>query len=368
MAREMELAREIQESLLPPSELSSGPLSVWAHFRPAAEVGGDYFDLFPLAPGTARGDDRGRGGPRPADRPADGDGQVGGGDARRGGVPRAASCCSGSTACCSARACKQRMVSFALAEIDTERREVKITSAGHQPGVAAGRRRPGGGGAALARCRSATAGPTRPPSAPFGSAAGSRLLLYSDGLVEGRNAGGDPVRATSGCTPCSLANREVAGRSPGRRRARRVGPPPRRAAARRRPHARARGAPQDGGRRTRASGENRRAASSAGGEAGGEVVGHDPPAAGERARGVRIGHGLTTSRRPEQQERREPARPRPAAGAGRAPPRRAPAHCPATSSSTTGPGSTGAAPCGLRAARPHRQRHEHGEAAERDRP
>jgi hypothetical protein len=51
LAREVELAREIQESLLPPSELSAGPLSVWAHFRPAAEVGGDYFDLFSLAPG-----------------------------------------------------------------------------------------------------------------------------------------------------------------------------------------------------------------------------------------------------------------------------------------------------------------------------
>ena len=43
---------------------SSGPLSVWAHFRPAAEVGGDYFDLFPLAPGrlvVAIGDVAGHG-------------------------------------------------------------------------------------------------------------------------------------------------------------------------------------------------------------------------------------------------------------------------------------------------------------------
>jgi HAMP domain-containing protein len=49
LARELELAREIQESLLPASHLEVGPVSVRATFRPATEVGGDYFDVFPLS-------------------------------------------------------------------------------------------------------------------------------------------------------------------------------------------------------------------------------------------------------------------------------------------------------------------------------
>lgn len=49
LARELELAREIQESLLPARYLSYGRVSVRAVFQPAMEVGGDYFDVFPLA-------------------------------------------------------------------------------------------------------------------------------------------------------------------------------------------------------------------------------------------------------------------------------------------------------------------------------
>ena len=49
LARELELAREIQKSLLPASHLEVGPISVRATFQPAAEVGGDYFDVFPIS-------------------------------------------------------------------------------------------------------------------------------------------------------------------------------------------------------------------------------------------------------------------------------------------------------------------------------
>jgi HAMP domain-containing protein len=49
LAHELELAREIQESLLPARHLELGPLIVRATFQPAAEVGGDYFDVFPLS-------------------------------------------------------------------------------------------------------------------------------------------------------------------------------------------------------------------------------------------------------------------------------------------------------------------------------
>jgi HAMP domain-containing protein len=49
LARELELAREIQESLLPARQLVLGPVTVRATFRPATEVGGDYFDVFSLS-------------------------------------------------------------------------------------------------------------------------------------------------------------------------------------------------------------------------------------------------------------------------------------------------------------------------------
>lgn len=48
LSRELELAREIQESLLPARRTTHGETTVAAVFRPAAEVGGDYFDVFPL--------------------------------------------------------------------------------------------------------------------------------------------------------------------------------------------------------------------------------------------------------------------------------------------------------------------------------
>ena len=48
ITRELELAREIQLSLLPASTHTGGPFDVRAMVRPAAAVGGDYYDLFEL--------------------------------------------------------------------------------------------------------------------------------------------------------------------------------------------------------------------------------------------------------------------------------------------------------------------------------
>jgi serine phosphatase RsbU (regulator of sigma subunit) len=190
MAREMELAREIQESLLPPSELSSGPLSVWAHFRPAAEVGGDYFDLFPLAPGrlaVSIGDVAGHGLPtgllmamvKSAVATLVEEGHRGGELLAR------------LNRLLLAQNLKQRMVSFALAELDADRCEVRIASAGHQPGVLLAAE----GGVEEVLLSSLPLGHRWPDPAPertvsFGP--GSRLLLYSDGLVEAHDAGGSP--------------------------------------------------------------------------------------------------------------------------------------------------------------------------------
>ncbi|MGQ0721391.1 MAG: SpoIIE family protein phosphatase [Candidatus Eiseniibacteriota bacterium] len=51
LAREVELAREIQSSLLPAGDLRVAGCVIDGSHRAAAEVGGDYWDVFPLADG-----------------------------------------------------------------------------------------------------------------------------------------------------------------------------------------------------------------------------------------------------------------------------------------------------------------------------
>jgi serine phosphatase RsbU (regulator of sigma subunit) len=190
MAKEVELAREIQSSLLPPAQLSSGPLSVWAHFRPAAEVGGDYFDVFPIPPGNllvAIGDVAGHGLPtgllmamvKSAVATLVEEGY------------RGVELLSRLNHLLLAQSLRQRMVSFALAEVDAPRREVKITSAGHQPGVLLA----AAGPAQEVLLSSLPLGhrwPDAPPSRTLSFGPGGRLLLYSDGLVEARDADETP--------------------------------------------------------------------------------------------------------------------------------------------------------------------------------
>ena len=51
LSREVELAREIQSSLLPESHVECGAFVIDGAHRAAAEVGGDLWDVFPLADG-----------------------------------------------------------------------------------------------------------------------------------------------------------------------------------------------------------------------------------------------------------------------------------------------------------------------------
>ena len=86
---------------------------------------------------------------------------------------------------------KQRMVSFALAEVETDLQQARITSAGHQPGVLLA----AAGGVDEVLLCSLPLGhrwPDPPPDRTVPFAPGSRLLLYSDGLVEARDAQGSP--------------------------------------------------------------------------------------------------------------------------------------------------------------------------------
>jgi serine phosphatase RsbU (regulator of sigma subunit)/anti-sigma regulatory factor (Ser/Thr protein kinase) len=51
LAREVELARSIQQSLLPKGRMVAGPFELEGAQRAAAEVGGDYYDLLPVSQG-----------------------------------------------------------------------------------------------------------------------------------------------------------------------------------------------------------------------------------------------------------------------------------------------------------------------------
>jgi serine phosphatase RsbU (regulator of sigma subunit) len=51
LEQELRIARQIQMSLLPQGPLRLDGLSITAHCEPAREVGGDYYDYFPLADG-----------------------------------------------------------------------------------------------------------------------------------------------------------------------------------------------------------------------------------------------------------------------------------------------------------------------------
>lgn len=64
LAHEVELARQIQRSLLPTGPVSAPPFHIEGDQRAAAEVGGDYYDILPLAGGRigiAVGDVAGKG-------------------------------------------------------------------------------------------------------------------------------------------------------------------------------------------------------------------------------------------------------------------------------------------------------------------
>jgi len=177
---ELELAREIQQSLLPSRHLEHGAIKVHAYFRPAAEVGGDYFDLFPLERGrllVTVGDVAGHGLStgllmamvKSAVATLVQEGHRGADLLERVNQfmlqqPR-----------------EHRMVTLAIADVDVEARTVEITNAAHPPVFISG------GAVREVMLPALPIGfpwRRRPPTARLELAPGSRLVFYSDGLVE----------------------------------------------------------------------------------------------------------------------------------------------------------------------------------------
>ena len=187
LKKELELAREIQQRLLPAPTLQHGAVAVRAHFQPAEEVGGDYFDLFPLDSGkliVAVGDVAGHGLPtgllmamvKSAVATLVREGHRGGKLLEKVNSimleqPR-----------------EHRMVTLAIAEIDTAAGAATITNAAHPPLFLTGQ------GVKEVMLPALPVGfPWRqpPPSSTLELSPGARLIFYSDGLVEAVDAQGE---------------------------------------------------------------------------------------------------------------------------------------------------------------------------------
>jgi sigma-B regulation protein RsbU (phosphoserine phosphatase) len=189
LAQELELARQIQESLLPARCLEVGPVTVRATFRPAAEVGGDYFDVFSLSDDrlvVAIGDVAGHGlstgllmaGLKSTVAALVHEG-YGGSDLieKVNGLLRE-------------DGHRRTMVTLTVVEIDLKEGQLKLANAGHCPPFMIG---PEGEPEELLAsslpmgcrfCRSNSL------ERPFPN--GSLLVLYSDGLVEAVSPAGEP--------------------------------------------------------------------------------------------------------------------------------------------------------------------------------
>jgi HAMP domain-containing protein len=189
LARELELAREIQQSLLPARRLELGPLLVRATFQPAAEVGGDYFDVFPVAD----------------DRLIVTIGDVAGHGLSTGLLMAslkssvAALVHEGYSGTKLAEKVNgllmqhgeaRKMVTMAVIEIDPLRGRLLVANAGHPPPYLIS----GDDGPKEILASALPMGNRlcRPASTQCDFPNGSRLLLYSDGLVEAAAADGEP--------------------------------------------------------------------------------------------------------------------------------------------------------------------------------
>jgi serine phosphatase RsbU (regulator of sigma subunit) len=188
LAREFELARQIQERLLPSSHVEIGPLSVRAFFEPATEVGGDYFDVFSPSEGrmvVAIGDVAGHGlsaGLLMASVKSTVAALI---HERYGGaelITRVNDLIIGSHK-------GRTLITLSLADIDLDAAVVRIANAGHVPPLLIA---PDGSvEELLAGSLPIGTSLSEPTELQRSFEVGARLLLSSDGLVEALSADGE---------------------------------------------------------------------------------------------------------------------------------------------------------------------------------
>jgi len=189
LARELELAREIQQSLLPARRLEFGPLGVRATFQPAAEVGGDYFDVFSMAKDrlvVTVGDVAGHGlstGLLMASLKSSVAALVHEGYAGTELIDK-------TNRLLMEHGRARTMVTIVVVDVDPVRGRLRLANAGHPPPFLIG----GDGGLRELLAGALPMGNRlcRPASTECEFPNGARLLLYSDGLVEAAAADGEP--------------------------------------------------------------------------------------------------------------------------------------------------------------------------------
>jgi len=189
LARELELAREIQQSLLPARRLELGPLNVRATFQPAAEVGGDYFDVFSVAEDhlvVTVGDVAGHGlstGLLMASLKSSVAALVHEGYAGAELIDKV-------NRLLMEHGEARTMVTMVVVDMDPVRGRLTLANAGHPPPFLIG----GDGGPRELLAGALPMGNRlcRPASTECEFPNGARLLLYSDGLVEAAAADGEP--------------------------------------------------------------------------------------------------------------------------------------------------------------------------------
>jgi sigma-B regulation protein RsbU (phosphoserine phosphatase) len=189
LASELELAREIQESLLPARFLEVGPLTVRATFQPAAEVGGDYYDVFSVSNErmvVAIGDVAGHGlstGLLMASLKSSVAALVREGYAGSELLQKV-------NLVLTENRPDRTMVTLSVIDVDLARDRVSIANAGHPPAFLIG----ADGAVDELMISSLPLGTRlcRPASIERAFPIDARLLLYSDGLVEALSDAGDP--------------------------------------------------------------------------------------------------------------------------------------------------------------------------------
>jgi serine phosphatase RsbU (regulator of sigma subunit) len=191
LARELEIATQIQQSMLPTHAPSIPGLDIAFHFKPADEVGGDYYDLLPLGDShlaVAVGDVNGHGlGAALLMAMAKSSLHT-----QAGKDPTVEAVMLGLNDMIYSATTERRFMTFVYALIDLQTRTMVAANAGHPFPF----RRFGADGA--------VAMVETPPVYPLGvrrkgkyapseshMQVGDVLVFYSDGIIEGRNPDGE---------------------------------------------------------------------------------------------------------------------------------------------------------------------------------
>ena len=188
--REIEIAREVQERLLPRGGPRIEGLDYAGHCRPALTIGGDYFDYIETPSGEigfALGDIAGKGVPAAllmASLQASLRGLT------AGGITDLRELMAKLNALVYDATPKNRFATFVYALYNAQTRQMRLCSAGHNASLLL----PANGQMEWIRPPGIALGLTRKTAyeqVEFTLAPGDRLILYTDGITEARDATGD---------------------------------------------------------------------------------------------------------------------------------------------------------------------------------